>query len=228
MRLKIWLGLSLLILLGAVGALAYPQCACSCASSCTATCVGPGGLTTCGALGTCSTSSGCGGGGGCLSAKSLEQILGGAAALPVGGQQGRAAARLTWHLTQHVEEGNLGEVYTGGTGFLLFDGLDKVRAPELAFVNREHASQAANAFHVGSPDLVAVFVSNSTPSSAARQEARSWIKAGTQAVLIVDSAQKTVAVYRGAKALEMAGQGGALDLSDVVPGWTLRIDDLFE
>lgn len=234
MRSKIWLALSLLVLLGAVGAQAYPACSCSCASSCTATCVGPGGLTNCGNLGTCTTSPGCGGGGGCLTithVKSLlEQILERPAVVPVDGQQGRAAARLTWRLTQHVEEGSLGEVYTGGTGFLLSNGLGKVRAPELAFVSREHAHEAdaPGAFRHGSPDLVAEFLSSSTPGSAARQDAQSWIKAGTQAVLVVDSTRKTVSVYRGTKAPEVAGQGDSLDLSDVVPGWSLRIDDLFE
>lgn len=224
MRSKIWLALSLLVLLGAVGAHAYPACSCSCASSCTATCVGPGGLTNCSALGTCSTSPGCGGGG-CLTVAKAESLLGQIlerpVAVPVDAQQGRAAARLTWRLTQHVEESGLGEVTTAGAGFLLSDGLGKVRAPELAFVSREHA-------HAGSPDLVAEFLTSSTSGAAARQNAQSWIQAGTQAVLVVDSARKTVSVFRDAKMIEVAGQGGSLDLSDVVPGFTLRIDDLFE
>lgn len=64
--------------------------------------------------------------------------------------------------------------------------------------------------------------------AAAEQSARSWLKAGTRAVLVVDAARKTVTVYRAAKAAEVVGQGGFADLSSVVPGWTLRVDDLFE
>lgn len=221
-----WLALSLMVFLGAVKAQAIPQCLCSCTSSCTQPCVNPnppGGTTTCGALGRCTTSVGCGGGG-CLTAQKAESLLGQIleqpAAVPVGGPQGRAAARLTWRLAQHVDEGSLGEVYTAGSGFLLADGLGKVRAPELAFVSKDRRS--------GSPDLVAEFVSPATSGAAAKRNAQSWLKAGTQAVLVVDSAQKTVSVYRVASAPEKMGKGGVLDLSDVVPGWSLRIDDLFE
>lgn len=224
MRSKLfWLALSLMVLLGAVKAQAYPSCLCSCASSCTNPCVGPGGVTSCGAMG--QACGGCGGSGGsCLTAKKAEsllaQILDQPAAVPVGGPQGRAAARLTLRLAQHVEEGSLGEVYTAGSGFLLADGAGKVKAAELAFVGRDSKG--------GSPDLVAEFVSPATSGAAARQNAKSWIKAGTQAVLVVDSAARTVSLYRRAAAPEVAGQGGVLDLSDIVAGWSLRVDDLFE
>ncbi len=224
MRSKILLALSLLSLFGVVRAHAYPACACTCASSCAAACVGTSGLTTCGAIGTCTTSVGCGGGG-CLTASTVDSLLGTIlerpAVVPVDARQGRAAARLTWRLTQHVEESKLGEVTTAGAGFLLADGLGKVRAPELAFVSREHAN-------AGSPDLVAEFLSSSTSGPVARQNARSWLQAGTQAVLIVDSNRKTVSVFRDSRTPEVVRQGGTLDLSDVVPGFSLRVDDLFE
>ena len=224
MRSKLfWLALSLMVFLGVSKAHAYPQCLCSCTSSCTNPCVGGSGLTNCGTIGTCVTSPGCGGGG-CLTARKAESLLGQIleqpAAVPVGGPQGRAAARLTLRLAQHVEEGSLGDVSTAGSGFLLADGAGKVKAAELAFVGRNSKGN--------SPDLVAEFVSPSTSGAVAHQNAKSWIKAGTQAVLVVDSTQKTVSLYRGTAAPEVAGRGGVLDLSDVVAGWSLKIDDLFE
>jgi Uma2 family endonuclease len=234
MRSKILLVFSVLILLGVAGAFAYPACLCTCASSCTATCVGPSGLTNCGALGKCTTSVGCGGGGGCLTAAKMDsllgEILGKPAAVSVGGQEGRAAARLTWRLTQHVEEGKLGDVYTAGTGFVLPNGLGKALVPQLAFVSRERVEGAdkQGAFRHGTPDLVAELLSSSVTAAAAKKDAQLWLNAGTRAVLVLDSNEKTVTVYRGDKTLEVAGQSGILDLSDVVPGWNLRVDDLFE
>ncbi len=231
MRAKIWLSFSLLLLVG-VAIQAIPLCACNCTSSCTASCVGSGGTTNCGAIGTCVGKPGCGGPG-CLTAgkvKSLmDQILEQPAAVQVGSAASRAAARLTWRLTQHVEEGNLGEVYTAGTGFAVADVIDKVRSPEIAFLSREHVQEAraTGAVRQGAPDLVAELASSAVPT-AAEQSARSWLKAGARAVLVVDAAQKTVTVYRGAKPAEVVGQGGFADLSAVVPGWTLRVDDLFE
>lgn len=229
---KILLAFSLLVLVGVAGAHAYPACACSCLSSCTTSCVGPSGLTNCGALGTCVDSVGCGGGG-CLTAGGvdslLEKILSQTTVVPVGGEEGRAASRLTWRLTQHVEEGHLGEVYTAGTGFLLSDGLGKLRAPQLAFVSQERVQKGGHGtFRRGAPDLVAQFLVSPNDAADARRDAQIWLKAGTRAVLVVDSTARTVSVYRGAKAPEKAGQGAVLDLSDVVAGWNLRVDDLFE
>lgn len=232
MRAKIGLGFSLLMLLGVIGAQAA-FCNCTCESSCTVPCTFQGTVTNCANLGICADLPGCsGGGGGCLTASHMKsllaQILERPASVSVVGAQRSATARLTWHLTQHVEEGKLGEVFTAGTGFFLVDGLGK-RSPELAFVSREHAREAEvhGAFQL-SPDLVAEFLSPSNSATIARRDAQSWIKAGTQAVLIVDSTRKTVSVYRVGKVLEEMGQGSFVDLSGVVPGWTLRVDDLFE
>ncbi|HEY2737576.1 MAG TPA: Uma2 family endonuclease [Thermoanaerobaculia bacterium] len=236
MRSKILLAFSVLVLLSVAGAHAIPSCSCNCTSSCTNSCIGPGGVTNCGTLGTCTTSPGCsgGGGGGCLTAAKVsslvQEILSQPAVVPVGGQEGRAAARLTWRLTQHVEEGKLGEVYTAGTGFVLSNGHGKMLVPQLAFVSRDrvHGTDTPGAFRHGAPDLVAELLSSSNNAAAARQDAQSWLNAGARAVLVLDADGKTVAVYRGGEAREMAGPGGTLDLSDVVPGWSLRIDDLFE
>ncbi len=97
MQSKIWLALSLLLVLGVVGAQAAPQCSCSCASSCTAPCVIPGigGITNCCNVGICSNTVDCGGHGcGVVSrAKSLfEQIMEQPAVATVGGAQVRTSA----------------------------------------------------------------------------------------------------------------------------------------
>jgi Uma2 family endonuclease len=159
----------------------------------------------------------------------VEEILDKPTVVPVGVQEGRVAARLTWRLAQHVDEGRLGEVYTAGTGFVLSDGQGKLRSPDLAFVSRERLQEAdaPGFFRQGPPDLVAEILSPSTSASALKRDVQAWLKAGTKAVLIVDSADKTVSVYRGGQAPEVAKQGGVLDLSDVVAGWSLRVDDLF-
>src|ERR1700761_2042059 len=99
MRSKIWLAFSLLTAMAAVPALAYPQCSCSCQASCTATCSAPGiGLTSCGAMGQlCSTNPACGGSGcDAVVAGAMTRLLSQRSIVAVGGDQGRAAARLTW------------------------------------------------------------------------------------------------------------------------------------
>jgi hypothetical protein len=214
--------------LSADSAQAYPLCSCSCSSSCTATCVGSGGLTNCGTIGLCSSSPSCGGGG-------CDAVVGGGgvflsgllqqpAVVAVGASEGRAAAKLTWRLMQLVHEQGLGEVYTANGGFVISDGLGNVRSPELTFVSRDHAGLRAPV-----PTLVAEFLSPAKPAAAAHVDAQAWLKAGAQAVVVIDAENHSVAVYRGTGGTpEVTGAGGTIDLSDAVPGWTLKLDDLFE
>ena len=101
-------------------------------------------------------------------------------------------------------------------------------SPRMILGEHTRAVAGCGGAGAGSPDLVAEFLSSSTSGPVARQNARSWLQAGAQAVLVVDSTQKTVSVFRDSSTPEVVRQGGTLDLSDVVPGFSLRVDDLFE
>jgi hypothetical protein len=46
---------------------------------------------------------------------------------PAGHPRGRVAVRITWPLSQHVEENGLGAVYAADTGFVLETDPDTVR-----------------------------------------------------------------------------------------------------
>lgn len=214
----------LLSLWGASQANAYPPCDCTCASSCTATCVGDSGLTNCGTLGTCSASTGCGGG--CLTVNDIGSLRdhwrrAGEESVQAGPDQGLAAARLTWRLAQQVEESGLGEVFAAGTRFQLSP--TQVRSATLAFVSREHLNQsgAQNAF-AGAPDLAV--------EMAGRLGVRpvsEWLQAGTRIVLVLDSNARTVTVQRN-DGRQVLREDDRLELPDLVPGWSVRVGDLFE
>jgi Uma2 family endonuclease len=132
-------------------------------------------------------------------------------------QQGLALARLTWRMAQHVEEGRLGAVYAGNTGFLLSKVAGRVKAPALAYVSREHLR--AGSPWSGAPDIAVELRAG---------RAAEWLQAGTLAVLVLDAGAKTVFLYqRGARVQAFAGND-LLELPDVLPGWALRTGELFE
>jgi Uma2 family endonuclease len=142
---------------------------------------------------------------------------------PVEHQRGRAAARLTWRLAQFAEESGAGEVYSGETRFLS-KGPRTTESPDLAFVSREHlaAGQAGAGFWAGAPDLVVQFAPSRTKGAAA------WLDSGTRAVLVLDPAARTIEVHEAGSPRRVLGAEGVLALPDLLPGWSLRVGDLFQ
>ncbi|HKI02198.1 MAG TPA: Uma2 family endonuclease [Thermoanaerobaculia bacterium] len=210
----------LVALLSASRSEAITQCAnCACTMSCTALCTTATGTSTCGAIGICVGKPGCGGGG-CLTAGQSEFVLKLLDKEPrqAEPEQGRAAARLTWRLTQYAEENGLGDVYTAGTRFERAGAARKLASPDLAFVSRGRRA--------ATPDLVVQFA----PANLANADATAagWLGSGARAVLVLDSAARTVQVYRQGAPLQVLGADAVLDLPDLLPGWSLRVGELFQ
>ncbi|HEX3131409.1 MAG TPA: Uma2 family endonuclease [Thermoanaerobaculia bacterium] len=216
MRKNVGLAALFLVLGAALPAAAIMLCEdCSCFNYCSTSCVTDNGWSNCGAAtGLCQGSSSCGGGG-CLTVGDAERfrelMRGFHDAVTTSEERGEVAARLTWRLAQHVEESGLGAVFAAGTRFQL---PGRVQAPALAFVRAGAAKDV--------PDLVVEFV------TAPRHEAAvaGWLSAGVKAVLEVDPSARTVSVLRG-QDVRVYGDADSLELPDIVPGWSLRVGELF-
>jgi Uma2 family endonuclease len=200
-----------------------------CSFSCNQQCFTDTGSSTCGAVTSfCIGDPSCVGG--CLTTNQADFILGlldqeRPRATPETQEKGRAAARLTWRLTQYAEESGLGEVYTGGTGFRRSTGPRGVASPDLAFVSRARLETRRSGEGVwpGTPDLVVQFA-----SSRAGDDAAAWLAGGIRAVLVLDPATRTMKVYRSGSPLQVLGAESVLEIPDLLPGWSLRVGDLFQ
>jgi Uma2 family endonuclease len=148
---------------------------------------------------------------------------------PAGGRHGRVAFNLGLMLGNHVLERQLGVVYAAETGFLIERDPDTVRAPDVAFIGSARAQEIAD--EVGyvplAPDLVGEVVSPSDSFSEVEEKALRWLKCGTRMVLVLDPACRTVHVYRAADEIVVLDESASLDAGNVVPGWKLRVRDLF-
>lgn len=58
-------------------------------------------------------------------------------------------------------------------------------------------------------------------------KAFAWLDAGTSAVLVLDPARRTAAVYRGRDDVRGYDRTDTVDLADAVPGWKLALPQLF-
>lgn len=149
---------------------------------------------------------------------------------PAGHVHGRIAARFTARLAPFVEEEGLGEVFAAKTGFLLRRAPDTVLAPDVAFVTalRMRAVPAdAEGFFPGAPDLVVEVASPSDAAPRVEQKIADWLAAGTQVVIIVEPAGKRVVIRRNVGNEQVFGLAATLTVPELLPGWSLRVDQLF-
>lgn len=148
---------------------------------------------------------------------------------PPGAEHGIVAMRVGTLLSRHVAEADLGVSFAAETGFRLARDPDTVRAPDAAFVARDRAQEIGRprGYWPGAPDLAIEVVSPGDRHSAVEGKALDWLDAGTRAVVVVDPARRTATVYRARDDIRVREAGDALDLGDVVPGWSPRIAEFF-
>jgi len=148
---------------------------------------------------------------------------------PAGHQHGKITQRLAWRLAQYVESRTLGVVYAAGTGFWLSSNPDTVRAPDVAFIRCERVEAAGNVagFWPGAPDLAVEVISPNETYTEVEEKSLAWLEAGTLAVLVVNPQKQTVTVTRSLRDIKILTAKVILELSDIVPGWSMPVSDLF-
>lgn len=147
---------------------------------------------------------------------------------PATAEHGSLVARLAVRLGGFVERTGLGMVTTDA-GFVLATDPDTVRAPDLAFVARERipAPGTAGAYWPLAPDLAVEILSPSDTASEIREKVLDYLDAGSRMVWILDPRRRTVAVYRSSREIRILGAGEELTGEDVVPGFSVPVDELF-
>ena len=137
---------------------------------------------------------------------------------------------LSWRIAQHVRSGNLGVVFAAETGFLIKRDPDTVRAPDIAFVVAARASVASGqrGYFPGAPDLAVEVVSPSDSFSDVEEKVFDWLEAGAAAVVVIDPRRRRVSLNHGKRDIRMLGETDTLDLSFIVPGFSVLVAALFE
>jgi Uma2 family endonuclease len=148
---------------------------------------------------------------------------------PAGGEHGGIAMHVGASLYQAVTAQNLGRVYAAETGFLLATNPDTVLAPDAAFVRAERLVQIADAagFIPGAPDLAVEVISPSDTYTEVEEKVTLWLQHGTRMVVVVNPRRRSVTVYQPARPVLFLSEQDELSGDDAVPGWSIRVQDLF-
>jgi Uma2 family endonuclease len=142
---------------------------------------------------------------------------------PAGADHGSVGAEIIISLGAHVKKYRLGKVYNSDTGFRISRNPDTVRSPDAAFVRAERAG-ATRAFFEGAPDVAFEVVSPNDRYTEIEEKTRDWLRAGVQAVVIVDPDAGSARIERRGRGTPVAD---VIVLEDLIPGWRLPLADLF-
>jgi Uma2 family endonuclease len=138
-------------------------------------------------------------------------------------------ARVIQVLDAFVRPRALGQVLGDG-GFLLARDPDTVRGPDVAFVTAERwrGIQDKSRFFPGAPDLAVEILSPSNRAGEMHAKVADYLAAGARLVWTVDPKRRSIVVHRTLLAPTRLGAGDVLEGGDVVPGFAIAVETVFE
>jgi Uma2 family endonuclease len=133
-------------------------------------------------------------------------------------------------LDAHVSSRHLGRVFPDGLTYVLKRDPDTTSVPDVSFVaaSRIPDEGIPDRFWSGGPDLAVVIVSSSDSARDVRRKVRDYIDNGTSLVWVVWPQTREVSVYTPDEPVRELNADDDLDGGDVLPGFRLRVGDLFE
>jgi len=146
---------------------------------------------------------------------------------PAGEEHGYVAMDLGSQLAHFVKTRKLGRVYGAETGFRLNDRT--VLAPDIAFVRQDRVEAVrSKSFAKGAPDLAVEIIS---PSDGVRQSTRKvkqYLAAGCHTVWVVYPKSKKVVVFEASGAERALRSNDTLDAPELLPGFSVKVAELFD
>ncbi len=146
---------------------------------------------------------------------------------PAGGTHGATERRVAKHLSNFVDPRNLGEIYSGETGFAL--GPNILRGAEVAFIGRGKLARITEPakFIPFAPDLAVEVVSPNDTASEVARKVEEYLNAGTAIVWFIYPEIQQVVVHLSDRTAKTYTLTETLDGGDVLPGLQIAVSDLF-
>jgi Uma2 family endonuclease len=142
---------------------------------------------------------------------------------------GLVAGRLCGALRQYLAGTERGEVVTAEVGFITRRNPDRVRAPDVAFVEAKRlvGRDLEHGFFEGPPDLAIEVLSSDDRPAEVQAKVAEYLAAGAQAVWVADPSARTVTVHVTGRAAVVLSAGAVLEGGALLPGFALELARLF-
>ncbi|HEX5501656.1 MAG TPA: Uma2 family endonuclease [Thermomicrobiales bacterium] len=147
-----------------------------------------------------------------------------------GGVHAQLIVNLLLLLHPFVTGRGLGRVFGDGLAYIIKRGPDVVRIPDASFVSeaRLPAGGIPAGFWPGAPDLAVEVVSPNDRAEDLHDKARDYLEAGARLVWVLWPHRRAVSVHEPGGAIRELGPDDELGGGDVLPGFRVRVADLFE
>ena len=149
---------------------------------------------------------------------------------PTNPTHGRIEANVAAALKRFVSTRNLGVVMAGEVGVFTGRNPDTVRAPDVLYLS--HAQDARRSRPQGfldvPPELIVEILSPTDRPDQVRRKLREYFAAGVRRVWVIDPAARTVQIHRERGDPRSLAAGAVVSGEDVLPGFELTVDDVFE
>jgi Uma2 family endonuclease len=147
----------------------------------------------------------------------------------MGRGHGRLGFDLGFALGLFVKPRELGEIYTSDTSFVIARDPLQILKPDISFVAKERLTPEVDekGYVLLVPDLVVEVASPNDRPSRVRRKIERYREAGVRLIWLVQPRLRTVTVYAAGEEPRTLGEDDELDGGNVLPGFRLRLAEIF-
>ncbi len=145
-------------------------------------------------------------------------------------KHGKICYRFSFVLGQYLENHDLGRVMTNDSFVQTQSNPDTIRGADVCFYSYERLpkGKVPDGLLPVVPDLVVEAWSRSERWTELFGKVVEYLKAGVRVVIVLDEPTATASVYRPDELQQLFHNGDALVVPDVLPGFTVPVQRLFE
>ncbi len=147
-----------------------------------------------------------------------------------GDRHGRVSGQIYGYIWQYLRENKVGRVWAA-TGFIIDPNPPKptVRAPDVAFVVASRVPEVRQGAIAVIPDLAVEVVSPNDLWSEVEDKIAEYLQAGVALIWVIPPRSNLVQVYRPNNPVPVTlGSESELEGEDIIPGFKLKVSQIFE
>lgn len=146
---------------------------------------------------------------------------------PPGAPHGYCCMNIGSQVNVYSRSKKLGWVLCNDTGFITEKDPDSVRGADVSFWSLTRLPELPKGYIAIPPDLAVEVVSPSDHFSRVLTKIEEYLNAGVRLIWIVDPGDHSVTVYESGKRYVILTENDTLTGSDVLPGFSVPVRELF-
>jgi len=148
---------------------------------------------------------------------------------PIGDEHGGIEVKISVLLYTFVSAHKLGKVRSGEVGIYIQRNPDTIRAADVLYISNERYAQKTSPSYLdAAPELIVEIMSPNDRWSKVVEKLRDYFAIGVNLVWLVDPKSRSVYAYRALTDVREFAASDDLTADDVLPGFSVKVSELFE